>query len=98
MSSHTIEEQARKRLRILLAHFMEHMDCHVNEIQAQRPGLQADLALDDALTQAVDDMRAVRHSLAVALVELGDGAADHHHHGHHHDHDHGHGSHDHGIV
>lgn len=94
MNSHTIEEQARKRLRILLAHFMEHMDCHVNEIQAQRPGLQTDLTLDDALTQAVDDMRTVRHSLAVALVELGEGAVDHH--GHHHDH--GHGSHDHGTA
>lgn len=88
--------QNRKRLRILLAHLAEHMDCHAGEIAAQRAKLPADAPLDAALAKAGADMVQVGRSLAMALHVLeGDETGDDHPHADHGHHHHGHDGHQH---
>ncbi len=78
------QEQALMRLRVYVAHFIDHTRDHVAEIEAQRPHIE-NASLGGLLEKAVADVEAANRSLQAVLTELGGKPDDgHHHHGHHH--------------
>ena len=88
----TTPEQAKARLRAYVSHFIDHAQDHVAEIDAQRPALADDAALQQSLERAMQDVHLARRSLTAVLEQLGTRpAADA---GHHHGHSHAHHSHD----
>ncbi len=81
MNDRRSAEQNRKKLTILLAHFVEHLDAHIDEIRQQGEIVQMDEALHNALTQALADMEKAQASLGKALSQLaaGETGPGHHH-------------------
>ncbi|HEY0331008.1 MAG TPA: hypothetical protein VGC77_18160 [Rhodopseudomonas sp.] len=82
----TPQDQAKARLRAYLAHFIDHAQDHVAEIEAQRGAIGVNARLDEALDQAMADVQLARRSLEAALQEIGGSPArdvfSHHAHGH----------------
>jgi len=67
----TPQDQAKARLRAYLAHFIDHAQDHVAEIEAQRGAIGADPRIDGLLDQAVADVQVARRSLEAALEAIG---------------------------
>ena len=83
----TPHEQAVARLRLYIAHVIDHTQDHVREIEAQRPHITAP-ELSGALETAVGDVERAGRSLEAALAALGgrlpqEPLRHHHGHGHH---------------
>ena len=88
----TDEERARMRLKIYLAHSIDHMEDHLQDLGAQAPFV-AEPRLEQALGRAIADVETARQSLATALDLVGGAPAQQHAHDHgqEHEHEHGHG-------
>ncbi|MBB5049936.1 hypothetical protein HNR60_004721 [Rhodopseudomonas rhenobacensis] len=82
----TPQDQAKARLRAYLAHFIDHAQDHVAEIDLQRSAIGADSRLGELLDQAVADVQLARRSLEAALEAIGGSPArdvfSHHAHSH----------------
>lgn len=66
----TPQEEARARLRVHIAHFVDHAQEHIEEIAAQRSGIAEGTALAEAIDTALRDITTARLSLAKALAQL----------------------------
>lgn len=66
----TEQDKARARLRAYVAHFIDHAQDHVVEIETLRPAVAGDGPLAEALEHALQDVRQARRSLSALLDEL----------------------------
>lgn len=81
----TPEQQALARLRVYLAHMIEHDHDHIHEIEQQMTQI-SDPEIVTSLTTALHDIVQANHALEASLALLGDAAPVPHHHGHAHPH------------
>ena len=81
-----------EKLRVLLQHWIEHNDGHVEEFEKWRKTMAEDgkQVLATHIGDAIAAMATVNEKLTKALTDVGgppdkgDGDHDHHHHHHHH--------------
>ena len=105
MNAHELLEHDRRRLRLFLAHFVDHMASHVAEVRERGEAMAESGELRALLGAAVADMETSRRSMARVVDHLGQDETglesgrpdhdhrydhDHHHHADGHEHAHRH--------
>ena len=81
--------ESKEKLRVLLQHWIEHNDSHVEEFDKWRQTAAGDglESIAAHIATAILEMKQANEALAKALAEAGgapEAHGDHHHHHHHH--------------
>ncbi len=79
-----------EKLRVMLAHWLEHNQGHVEEFEKWQATMAEEgrSNLADRLAEAIAAMAEVNNKLAAVLTEAGGPVSGHHHHGDNHHHHH----------